>query len=67
MGKNDINNRDYLRRKEVLTSFFSNKEYKLMTKKQICSFFNIPRADIFDYYPLLDTLAVLQSSKGQQS
>ena len=46
MGKNDINNRDYLRRKEVLTSFFSNKEYKLMTKKQICSFFNIPKNDI---------------------
>ena len=37
MKKNDINNRDYLRRKEALTSFFSNKEYKLMTKKQICS------------------------------
>lgn len=38
MKKIDINNRDYLRRKEALTSFFSNKEYKLMTKKQICIF-----------------------------
>lgn len=38
MKKIDINNRDYLRRKEALTSFFQIKEYKLMTKKQICSF-----------------------------
>lgn len=46
MRKININNRDYLRRKEALTSFFSNKEYKLMTKKQICNFFNIPKNDI---------------------
>ena len=39
------NNEDYLRRKEVLTSFFSNKEYNLMTKKQIKNFFNIPKDD----------------------
>ena len=38
-------NEDYLRRKEVLTSFFSNKEYNLMTKKQIKNFFNIPKDD----------------------
>ena len=49
MKKIDINKRDYLRRKEALTSFFSNKEYKLMTKKQICSFFNIPKNDILLY------------------
>ena len=58
MGKNDINNRDYLRRKEVLTSFFSNKEYKLMTKKQICSFFNIPKNDIDILDKILDELEV---------
>lgn len=58
MGKNDINNRDYLRRKEVLTSFFSNKEYKLMTKKQICSFFNIPKNDIDILDEILDELEV---------
>ena len=39
MKKIDINNRDYLRRKEALTSFFSNKEYKLMTKKTNLQFF----------------------------
>lgn len=40
------NSKDYLRRKEALTSFFSNKEYKLMTKKQIINFFNVPKNDI---------------------
>ena len=32
---NNIDKNDYLRRKEALTSFFLNKEYKLMTKNQI--------------------------------
>lgn len=58
MKKIDINNRDYLRRKEALTSFFSNKEYKLMTKKQICSFFNIPKNDIGILDEILDELEV---------
>lgn len=58
MKKNNINNRDYLRRKEALTSFFSNKEYKLMTKKQICSFFNIPKNDIGILDEILDELEV---------
>lgn len=40
------NSKNYLRRKEALTSFFSNKEYKLMTKRQIINFFNVPKNDI---------------------
>ncbi len=48
--ENNIKRDDYLRRKEALTSFFLNKEYSLMTKKQIKSFFNVPKQDedLFD-------------------
>lgn len=44
---NDVNKDDYLRRKEALTSFFSNKEYTLMTKKQIINFFDVPKNQIY--------------------
>ena len=42
---NNIDKNDYLRRKEALTSFFLNKEYKLMTKKQVVKFFSVPKED----------------------
>ena len=44
---NDVNKDDYLRKKEALTSFFSNKEYTLMTKKQIINFFDVPKNQIY--------------------
>jgi len=47
---------EYLRRKEVLTSFFSNKEYNLMTKKQIIALLNIPKEDINILDDILDEL-----------
>lgn len=47
MNMNKIkNNEEFFRRKEVLASFFSNKQYNLMTKKQIMSFFNVPNSEI---------------------
>lgn len=53
---NDVNKDDYLRRKEVLTSFFSNKEYTLMTKKQIINFFNVPKKQIYMLDEMLEEL-----------
>ena len=47
MGKNNLVNKTqkdkYTTRKEVLTSFFLGSEYELSTKKQIASFFAIPK------------------------
>lgn len=55
---NDVNKDDYLRRKEALTSFFSNKEYFLMTKKQIINFFNIPKKEIYILDEILEELEI---------
>ena len=53
---NNIDKNDYLRRKEALTSFFLNKEYKLMTKKQIINFFNVPKEDYDVFNEIIDEL-----------
>lgn len=60
MGKieSNINKEDYLRRKEALTSFFLNKEYKLMTKKQIGSFFNVPKNEMYILDEILQDLEI---------
>ena len=47
--KNIVNksqNDKYAVRKEVLTSFFLDKQYKLVTRKQIISLFAIPKNDL---------------------
>lgn len=46
------NNEIYLRRKEALTSFFSDKEYLPLTFKQIASVFEVPKQE----YDLLKEL-----------
>lgn len=53
---NNIDKNDYLRRKEALTSFFLNKEYRLMTKKQIINFFNVPKEDYDVFNEIIDEL-----------
>lgn len=53
---NNIDKNDYLRRKEALTSFFLNKEYKLMTKKQIINFFSVPKEDYSMFDEIIDEL-----------
>ena len=53
---NNIDKNDYLRRKEALTSFFLNKEYKLMTKKQIINFFSVPKEDYHIFDEILEEL-----------
>lgn len=48
MSKNIVNindKKEYARRKEVLTSFFSDKEYKYLTQKQIMNALSIPKKD----------------------
>lgn len=46
MMKNKENSDNFFVRKEALTSFFSNKQYKLMTKNQLIKFFNVPKSEI---------------------
>lgn len=41
-----ISDQEYLNKKEVLTSFFLDKEYVNMTKKQIANILNIPKEEI---------------------
>ena len=53
---NNIDKNDYLRRKEALTSFFLNKEYKLMTKNQIIKFFSVPKEDYNIFDEIIDEL-----------
>lgn len=53
---NNIDKNDYLRRKEALTSFFLNKEYKLMTKKQIINFFSVPKEDYYMFDEIIEEL-----------
>ena len=53
---NNIDKNDYLRRKEALTSFFFNKEYKLMTKNQIIKFFSVPKEDYNIFDEIIDEL-----------
>lgn len=53
---NNIDENDYLRRKEALTSFFLNKEYKLMTKNQIIKFFSVPKEDYNMFDEIIDEL-----------
>lgn len=65
---NNIEKTDYLRRKEALTSFFSNKEYSLMTKKQISKFFNVPKKDLENFERIIielenDGIIYLDDSK----
>ena len=43
---NKSQNNKYATRKEVLTSFFLNEQYKLVTRKQIISLFRIPKNDL---------------------
>ena len=44
---NKINQKDkYTERKEVLTSFFLDNKYELLTKKQIIALFSIPKGDL---------------------
>ena len=43
---NKSQNNKYATRKEVLTSFFLNEQYKLATRKQIISLFRIPKNDL---------------------
>ncbi len=43
---NKIQKDKYTMRKEVLTSFFLDNKYELVTKKQIAALFSIPKADI---------------------
>ena len=43
---NKSQNDKYTMRKEVLTSFFLNSEYKPVTKKQIVALFTIPKSDL---------------------
>ena len=45
-------NDKYTKRKEVLTSFFLNDQYKLVTRKQLISLFSIPKND----YDILDSI-----------
>lgn len=56
MSKKNIVNRfqndKYTKRKEVLTSFFLNDQYKLVTRKQLISLFSIPKND----YDILDSI-----------
>ncbi len=47
-----ISKEEYLRKKGVLTSFFSDKSYVLMTKKQIAHVFNIKKEE----YEILDKI-----------
>lgn len=60
MGKNNLVNKTqkdkYTTRKEVLTSFFLGSEYELSTKKQIASFFAIPKSDLRQFDQILDEL-----------
>lgn len=42
----DVNNEKYLQRKEVLTSFFSDKDYQLLTVKQMIVLLNIKKDEI---------------------
>ena len=43
---NKSQNNKYATRKEVLTSFFLNDQYKLVTRKQLISLFRIPKNDL---------------------
>ena len=42
-----ISNKEYLQKKEVLTSFFLNEEYVKMTEKQVANFFNVPKDECY--------------------
>lgn len=41
----NISEDEYLKKKEVVTSFFLNKEYMPLTFKQICTFLNVQKND----------------------
>ena len=60
MGKNNLVNKTqkdkYTTRKEVLTSFFLGSEYEFSTKKQIASFFEIPKSDLRQFDQILEEL-----------
>lgn len=53
---NKSQNNKYATRKEVLTSFFLNEQYKLVTRKQIISLFRIPKNDLGILDSILDQL-----------
>ncbi len=53
---NNIQKDKYTTRKEVLTSFFLNSEYELVTRKQIIALFSVPKADIAQLDKILQEL-----------
>ncbi len=53
---NNIQKDKYTTRKEVLTSFFLNSEYKNVTKKQIVALFQIPKNDLSQLDKILTEL-----------
>lgn len=54
--KEIIKDEKYLKRKEALTSFFSDKEYKLLTSKQIAMIFNVGKNEIYLLNEILQEL-----------
>ena len=54
--ENNIEEDKYLQRKEALTSFFSDKNYKLLTLKQIAVIFNVKKNEISVLSDILNDL-----------
>lgn len=54
--ENNIEEYKYLQRKEALTSFFSDKNYKLLTLKQIAVIFNVKKNEISVLSDILNDL-----------
>ena len=55
-GNVSLSNEEYLRKKEVLASFFLDRNYELMTFKQIKGVFNITKKEDYILEKILDEL-----------